>query len=147
MTDPKIAQYAEAIQLSIEGKSLTEIAKKLGISRSTLYAWRHDPAYSVLHDELCEGAKHAARFELTMLAENAATAVRDCLSKEQTDAQLRRNVLRLRAAEAVLDRLGLTGAAHRTPGDNLTDAELDELLVRMGYRKSEGSEEDGGAQH
>ena len=129
----KITRFTKAIELLADGKSYTEVAKTLGISRRTLLHWRKDPAFMILQDEVADGHLHAARHELRALMADAVRALRDSIAPGQTPEQQKCNDMRARHAKTVLDRAGVIPRAI----EGVSDEEIEELLQRLGYVKAE----------
>ena len=140
--DPKIALYQRLIVMRAEGKTWKEIGDALDIHPRRLWDWRHDNAFRLLQDELTDRVKADAKFRIRVLVEKAVDAVDDALSAKQSRDDVQRNVLRLRAAELVLERVGMAkGKPLDAPtGDELPEQELDALAARLGWTKSDGAD-------
>lgn len=141
--DPKIALYQKAIVMRAEGKGWDEIASVCGVHRRTLWEWRHDNVYRLLQDEFTERVKADGRFRIRMLVEQAVDAVADALKPDQTQVMITRNVLRLRAAELVFERVGMSkGKPLDAPtGDELPEQELDAVAERLGWKRVDADAE------
>ena len=120
----KIGRYGQAISLMLAGDSVTECARKVGISRSLLYVWRDDPIYRALETEMLRQAKSAAASEIAAMVLEAVGAVRDVMRDGKPSE-------RLAAARIALEPVGLIKAAGDTPLAAFSDEELDKLAEHL----------------
>jgi len=94
-------QQIRAIELLITGRSISAIAKELGIARNTLYAWLND-------DHRFQNALNAQRKRLQAEVEDRLNALSEKafeVFEKALEDQGEKN-LRLRAAEIILKGLG-----------------------------------------
>lgn len=90
----------------LEGRSDSEVARELGCDPATVWRWRHDPGFA-------QELHQAQRERLAVLNDKIAAMVPRALD---TIADLMNDdkqapMLRLRAAETILDRAAWTGGA------------------------------------
>jgi len=130
-----VARYTEAIEaLSEPRATFTSVAKRLGITRRTLFNWRRDPLYRALEHEQQSALIGAACAELKAMVLDAVKVLRDSLTVEVADRdEAAQWVLRQQAAKAVLDRVGITPERIHEAAE-LSDEDLDRLIERLGLR-------------
>ena len=101
-------QQIRAIELLITGRSISAIAKELGIARNTLYAWLND-------DHHFQNALNAQRKRLQAEVEDRLNALSEKafeVFEKALEDQEEKN-LRLRAAEIILKGLGFLSGKKR----------------------------------
>jgi len=91
-----------ALALLAGGRSDTEAAEALGVSRSTVWKWRTDPAFAVELEKVREKRIQDATARLDALVADAVEVLAIVLRDAEAPT-----MLRLRAAAEVLDRAGL----------------------------------------
>ena len=114
---------ARALELALEGRTDSEIATELGTDRVTIWRWRTDPGFAA---ELRE--RHRER--LTVLNERMLGIVPralDVLCELMNDAA-QPPMVRMRAAEALLDRAAWTGKAQERRIEEAIRLEVDSFL-------------------
>lgn len=117
---------ARALELMLEGRTDREIANDLGCEASTVWRWRTDPAFAT---ELRE----AQRERIAVLNDRMMSLVPravDTIAEIMNDPS-QPGMLRLRAAESLLERASWsTGAKERRIQEQLT-AEADSFLATL----------------
>jgi hypothetical protein len=69
-----------ALELLLEGKSMSETARGAGVSRTTIYMWlNRDPAFKAAYNQWHDEMEQSARSRLLMLTDKAADAVGQAL--------------------------------------------------------------------
>lgn len=88
----------QAAILLANGENVTAVANKLNINRSTIYDWQKQTPYKCFFNKQCADNRSTLSVGLFGLAQEALTAVRECLhsTNEQT---------RLKAAIWLTERL------------------------------------------
>lgn len=125
----KLRLYVQAVAHMANGMTATQAAEKIGVNRSTLYAWRRDPVFLALHQEVCDDALHFVRAELRLMGEDAVKALRDCLSSIQDEDTRETNKVRRQAAVNVLQVMGAFDKGD--PLERLDDDKLRALVEEL----------------
>lgn len=86
--------------LLASGNSVTAVAEKIRVNRSTLYKWQMQITFQCFFNQQCNGYKNNLRNGLFGLADEALSAIRDCLHSDNEGT-------RLKAAMWVTDRVEL----------------------------------------
>ncbi len=107
---------ARALEMMLEGRSDSEIGRELGVERTTIWRWRHDLGFA---KELHE----AQRERLAVLNDRMAAIVPRALDviAEIVNDQAQPALLRLRAADSLLDRAAWSGGAQGRRGSRCRD--------------------------
>lgn len=95
-------KQVKASVLLAAGRTGRETAKEVGVTPETISVWRRGPEFEAEINRLKLEALHAARDRMRNLAAEAVSEVEDLIKNAKTDA------VRLKAAQAVLDTVGLT---------------------------------------
>jgi hypothetical protein len=127
--DDRIGQFGRVVALHLAGESWVDIAKRLGVARSTIYMWRDDPAYRLLEDEMHRQATDAAMADVRAAIGGAVGMVIKVSKGDFYDPAHARTSLA--GALKVLELARLL--APSAPADALSDAELDALAFRAGW--------------
>jgi transposase-like protein len=90
----------QAVSRLLAGQSVAAVARELDIDRSTLYAWRKHPHFSLILSQARARQAEIVTSALQDLAETAVDTIRDLMLSSDTPA-----AVRLRAAQAVLQNL------------------------------------------
>jgi transposase-like protein len=110
-----------AIGLLLAGRTYADVAREVGIDTSTLYRWRHEPAFAAELRSQFDLMHAATRYGLFSLAADAITALRTALKGQNETA-------RVSAAEIVLDRLGV-GRRSQLSADLVSPSEAGASLL------------------
>jgi len=71
-----------ALELLAMGKSVTDVAKEVGLSRTTVYRWlKDDPAFRAAHNQWQDEIEQTGRSRLLTLTGKAAAAIDRALEK------------------------------------------------------------------
>ena len=81
-------QEKSAILLAA-GETLTAVANKLGINRSTIYKWQMQMAFQCYYNQQCKDYKNNLKNGLFGLADEALTAVKSCLHSNNEATRLK----------------------------------------------------------
>lgn len=95
-------RHLAAVSLLAEGRTIEEVARELGIGRTTLYRWRTSPVFAAALAEATARGLGAALERLRCLREGAIGVLEDLLADAAAPA-----AVRLAAAREVMDRTGL----------------------------------------
>lgn len=112
-------RHLKAIELLAEGESIDRVASEIGIDRRTLYRWRTSPVFM---GALAEAQKHgldAAKTRMAQLRERAVDAVEQTLTDPDAPYPVK-----LKAAEMVLDRTGMSADALDAESEPTNDADM-----------------------
>ena len=71
------------------GESITAVANKLNINRSTIYDWQKQAPYKCFFNKQCADNRSTLSVGLFGLAQEALTAVRDCLHSQNEQTRLK----------------------------------------------------------
>ena len=93
-------QEKSAILLA-SGETLTAVANKLGINRSTIYKWQMQVAFQCFYNQQCRDYKNNLKNGLFGLADEVLTAVKSCLHSNN-------EATRLKAAMWIADKVEFT---------------------------------------
>lgn len=88
----------QAAELLASGVSVTSVAEKLGIARSTLYLWEKQTTFKVYFNRRCSDARSTLVVGLFGLADEALSTIRKSLQSENEQ-------VRLKAAMWITDKL------------------------------------------
>ena len=88
----------QAAMLLASGESITAVADKLNLNRGTIYKWQKDVTYKCFFNRQCADNRSTLAIGLFGLAQEALTAVRDCLHSQNEQ-------IRLKAAMWLTERL------------------------------------------
>lgn len=101
--EPELStEQAQAIVLLSEGLGVTTVAERVGVDRRTIWRWRQAPHFlAELQRRREDLLDHGAR-TLASVVPDATAALAAIVRDPSADA-----TVRLRAAEAILDRVGL----------------------------------------
>ncbi|MFO0679989.1 MAG: phBC6A51 family helix-turn-helix protein [Polyangiaceae bacterium] len=91
-----------ALALFLEGADVGEVARETGVSRTTLWRWREDPAFAHELATKRQRVLEAARDDLRATTSDAVAVLRAVLRDDSQPPGVR-----LRAIEMVLARSGL----------------------------------------
>jgi len=83
----------------LQARSISEGAKKAGISKTTFYEWIKSPGYKAEFERQRQEIIDAALHELKLTAGEAVRALRELLKTPEDS-------VRLRTATAILDHIG-----------------------------------------
>lgn len=121
------AEQGQALVLLVEGHSMQAVANRVGVDRVTLWRWRRSPAFVAEYERLREEAHDRGR-RILEAAVGAATGalVEIVVDKTNTASE------RLRAAEAILDRVGLAAASRVEVVEGDPEARLREIFGLVG---------------
>lgn len=109
----------QAIELLVAGKTVTEAAKELGISRQTLVEWReHDPAFVAEINRRRQEIWQGGVERLRSLVDRAVAVLEEDL--QSGDRRLRQT-----AAVHVLRAVGLYGKDRLAPSGPVTAEEVE----------------------
>ena len=88
----------QAADLLASGVSVTDVAEKLNIARSTLYVWQKQTTFKVYFNKRCSDARSTLVVGLFGLADEALSTIRESLRSENEQ-------VRLKAAMWITDKL------------------------------------------
>lgn len=88
----------KAADLLASGVSVTDVAERIGIARSTLYVWQKQITFKVYFNKRCSDARSTLVVGLFGLADEALQTIRESLKSEN-------ETLRLKAAMWITDKL------------------------------------------
>lgn len=91
----------QAAILLASGDSFTAVAEKISVNRSTLYKWQMQITFQCFFNQQCNDYKNNLKNGLFGLADEALSAIRDCLHSDN-------EATRLKAAMWVTDKVELT---------------------------------------
>jgi len=103
---------ARALLMFLDGVQVGDIARDLGVSRGTLWYWRQRPDFCEQLRVVRETALKEAKSALQMLAHSSVELLRTVI-----EDPFEKTAIRVRAAEIVLQRVGLEAA----PADGAPD--------------------------
>lgn len=79
----------QAAMLLASGESVTAVADKLSLNRGTIYKWQKDVTYKCFFNRQCADNRSTLAMGLFGLAQEALTAVRDCLHSQNEQTRLK----------------------------------------------------------
>ena len=79
----------QAAMLLASGESITAVADKLSLNRGTIYKWQKDVTYKCFFNRQCADNRSTLAIGLFGLAEEALTAVRECLHSQNEGTRLK----------------------------------------------------------
>lgn len=79
----------QAAMLLANGESVTAVANKLSINRSTIYDWQKQVTYRCFFNRQCADNRSTLAIGLFSLAQEALTAVRECLHSDNEQTRLK----------------------------------------------------------
>lgn len=91
----------QAAILLASGDSFTAVAEKVSVNRSTLYKWQMQITFQCFFNQQCNDYKNNLKNGLFGLANEALSAIRDCLHSDN-------EATRLKAAMWVTDKVELS---------------------------------------
>ncbi len=91
----------KAAILLASGESITAVAERLEITRSTIYTWLGQIPFSCYYNQQCKDYKERLRAGIFSLADEAITAIRDCLHSSN-------EAVKLKAAMWLSERIDLS---------------------------------------
>ena len=91
----------QAAILLASGDSFTAVAEKVSVNRSTLYKWQMQITFQCFFNQQCKEYKDNLKNGLFGLADEALSAIRDCLHSDN-------EATRLKAAMWVTDKVELS---------------------------------------
>ena len=104
-------QQADACMMIASGESITKVAKKLKINRSTIYQWLKDMHFKKCLDEQCRENQEEARNMLRGMRLKAVETIRDLMSSGDEKTRLKASIWMLESKlseEANAPQSGLT---------------------------------------
>jgi transposase len=125
----------DLVALAIEGLSSTEIAKRVGLHRSSVWRALNAPENAARLAEARASLREGARVRIDGMTENALDAIASVLSDVGAP-----HAARLRAAEMVLDRAGIV-PLKTEPTNEQDDAPADPAEVLELARRIVAAEE------
>jgi hypothetical protein len=112
------AEQREAIQILVQGRSVTDAARASGVTRQTVHNWlKKNPAFQAVYNQWQAEMKESCRNRLLMMSDKAANTLEHAI--EQGDA---------RSAVQLLKSIGLMSPAPDGPTDEADvrkDAEIE----------------------
>jgi transposase-like protein len=121
------AAQGQAILLLVEGYGISTIAERVGVDRTTLLRWRRAPTFAAEYERAREETHDRGIRVLQAAIGQAVGAIVEIVRDPEVDPGVR-----LRAAEAILDRVGLAPTARVEVVDGDPEARLRELLGLAG---------------
>lgn len=91
----------QAAILLASGDTITAVAEKISVNRSTLYKWQMQVTFQCFFNQQCTDYKNNLKNGLFGLADEALNAIRDCLHSEN-------EATRLKAAMWITDKVELS---------------------------------------
>ncbi len=116
----------KALELMLAGRTDREIATELSVDPSTVWRWRTDPTFAVELDREQRERFSLVSDRLSALVHRAVDTLGELLSDPATPP-----MLRIRAAESILDRSGWSGGAHDRRVQALVKAETEGFLRHL----------------
>ena len=127
----------QAVLLMASGKTNVQVARTVGVTKVTVSRWLARPDFRRAREEALQDVRSAAMQKLQAQALQAVTVIARALRKEvggEKGAINNVSPVALKAAEGVLDRLGMVAPKLETPKDleGLSEGEVvDRLLATL----------------
>lgn len=87
------------------GESITAVAEKMNVNRSTIYQWQELLTFQCFYNQQKQDIRENLRSEIFMLGEFAVDVLKDCLQSDNEQT-------RLKASIAILDRIEKVNIGH-----------------------------------
>jgi AcrR family transcriptional regulator len=95
-----------ALELAWKGNTINDIARELGVHRTTVWRWTQDPEFVTLLNQLRSETRTSIAMELEQASVESVSCLRDLIACPDTaDGH------RIRAAVSILDRAGFSPTA------------------------------------
>lgn len=124
-----LPRRAKALELMLEGRSDREIGQELGVEASTIWRWRTSPDFAAELQSAQRERLLALNSRMAALVPRAIETIADIM-----DDPLQPGMLRLRAAESLLERASWSTGARERRFQELLGAELDCLTATLADR-------------
>ncbi|MEO5335146.1 MAG: phBC6A51 family helix-turn-helix protein [Magnetococcus sp. YQC-5] len=125
--NPATIKQIQAAELLASGTGVKEAAMKVGVNRSTIWAWKQNEEFSAFVGQLRQEILETGRERLRALALTAVSELEKLMTAEETKPHVRLQaiamILKMGGIDAPLEKFGWGfGAYTITDGDYLSNA-------------------------
>lgn len=119
-------RQAVAIDLILKGFSMTEVARRVGVTKRTVYRWRYNhPQFIAVYARITQELHEQTARRAEQLVYKAMTIVGDAMGEEKKES------MRLSAATRVLNVMRVSKLLFASPGESHFNLALDEIIRKQ----------------